>query len=220
MKNSDLARWSGATLMLGGILVAVSGAIHPLGETSAYYGNGLWLPSHLMGYFGLVLSLLGLIGLYVRHAEKAGRLGLLGLVLVFVGGVTFAGGLFWEEVVLGPVLAVKQPALIDSFKTPSSGILPGPVALASAVLGLSFFAGYVILGVALNRAAVLPRWVFWLLIASIIDIITLLLAGFGAVPVLVNTGITVLGLTLTGWGYAFWAEKPRALPALPGHEAS
>lgn len=75
MKNSDLARWSGVALMLGGILVAVSGAIHPLGETSVYYSSSLWLPSHLMGYFGLILSLLGLIGLYARHAEKVGRLG-------------------------------------------------------------------------------------------------------------------------------------------------
>lgn len=141
---------------------------------------------------------------------------MIGLILVFLGGVTFAGSLFWEEVVLGPVLAVTSPALIDSFKTPSSAILPAPVLLASAVLALSFFAGYVIFGTALDRAAVFPRWVFWLLITSIIDIITLLLAGFGAVPVLVNTGITLLGLTLAGWGYAFWSEEPRALPSLKG----
>ncbi len=218
MKTSDLIRWSGAALMLGGIFVAVNGVTHPLGETSPYYSNSLWVPSHLIGYAGLVLILFGLMGLYARHAEKAGRLGLLGFILVFVGGVTFAGGIFWIEVILGPPLAVNAPALLDSFKTSPSTLLPPALFLTFAGLSFLFFAGYIIFGVAMTRAAVLPRWVVWLVITSIIGI--LLFSGYGLVPVLVNIGIIVLGLSLVGWGYALRSEKPQAQFSVREHGAS
>src|SRR6266702_1348173 len=86
----DAIRWSGASLMLGGILLAVHSFTHPGGETARYTFDPLWVPSHVIGAVAYLLIPLGLIGLCARQSEKMGLLGLLGFVLTFVGGTLSA----------------------------------------------------------------------------------------------------------------------------------
>src|SRR5512138_3210082 len=107
MSSTKLIRWSGLSLLLGGVAFAVHLLTHPPGETAQYAFYPLWVPSHLIGGIASILILLGLVGLYVRQSEKVGLLGLIGFILAFVGWTLSAGALIFFSVVLIPFLAAQ-----------------------------------------------------------------------------------------------------------------
>ena len=86
MSSKKIVRWSGLSLMLGGVAFAVHLLTHPPGETAQYAFYPLWVPSHLIGGIASILILLGLAGFYARQSEKVGFLGLIGFLgfLVFL----------------------------------------------------------------------------------------------------------------------------------------
>jgi hypothetical protein len=53
---------------------------------------------------GTVLSLVGLVGLYICHSEAAGLLGLVGFLMSFSGNALVAGAV-WEATFVVPWLA-------------------------------------------------------------------------------------------------------------------
>jgi len=190
----SLARWSGLALVAGGFLSAISSLIHPLGETSTYVSSPLWVPAETIAYVALLLVLPGLIGLYALYWERLGRWGLVGIAMVFVGGSTVDGEVLTTSAVVRPYLAAHAPALNDLL------LSYGPVLLAEGLGLVLFLAGYLILEIAVVRAAVLPRWVLWLVVIIV-----------AAIPLAVGTAVTytlgiwgfvLLSLSFVGWGYA------------------
>lgn len=153
-------RWSGRCWMAAGVLILAELA-HPdaLGiGFAASSRQPLWPALHLAWVLAAVLTLFGLAGLMARYGAALGRLGVAGAVLV-VPGLVVAAGLFLAEAFVFPVLARENPALLDL-----DGALLGSPALrlAGGLAGL-WFIGLVLVGVAVERARVLPRFAGMLL---------------------------------------------------------
>ena len=209
MSSTKLIRWSGLSLVLGGIAFAVHLITHPPGETAEYAFYPLWVPSHLIGGIASVLILLGLVGLYARQSEKVGLPGLLGFMLAFVGWTLSAGALIFFSVVLIPFLAAQG---MDSFVDPEGPLFTSSAAqLAVGLSGLSLLLGMLVFAIATLRARVLPRWGAWLIILIVpLAVVVLVLVFFigtilqGILQTLVGV---LLGLGLAAWGWELWSEK-------------
>src|SRR5437879_11998011 len=93
MGVQNFAHWSGPTLMLGGLLLAIHYLTHPLGETPPFILASVWVPVHFIGAVAWVLVLLGSAGFDSQYSGKLGRLGSLGCLLAFIGGPSRPGEL-------------------------------------------------------------------------------------------------------------------------------
>ena len=147
-------RWSGAGLVLAGVLVLPVVGHPDIFETGFVEASrgAFWAPGHAAGLLVAVLSLLGLAGLAARHGERLGRLGAVGAVLT-VAGLVMTASLAALEAFAFPVLAEEAPALLDL-----DGPLLGSVTVrAAGGLALLWLVGLAVVGVAVERAGVLPR---------------------------------------------------------------
>ena len=221
MKTSNLIRWSGPALMIGGILGVVGLVIHPLSETASDVASSRWVPAHLLAFVSAIPLIFGLIGLYARQAEETGRLGLLGFALTLIGAISDGMELLWIEVIIFPFLVANDPALYDSLRSSSAYLV------ALALSFLLFFGGWITFGAAMVRAAVLPRWTVWLVVMAVIPAIFILglavlvlsgvatasgLSGSGSPTILIfNIVGIVLSLSFVGWGYALWSDKRQTM---------
>jgi hypothetical protein len=151
-----VVRWAGGCWIAVGVLLLAELA-HPdaLGiGFAASSGQALWPALHVAWVLAMILSRFGLAGLALLHGQAWGRLGTVGVVLA-VPGVVVAAGLFLTEAFLFPVLAQEDPGLLDL-----DGVLLGSTALrvAGGLVGL-WSLGLVLVGLAVERARVLPRGV-------------------------------------------------------------
>ena len=181
---SNLVRWSGLAAMAGGALYALFLFFHPPNEPSGM-DDVLWVPVHVVWLVSIVLVLLGLVGLYVRYADQTGSLGLAAFVVAFLGNTLLVAGSFIDAFVI-PVLALKFPVV---FEDP-----PVPLSIALSLTYLLFVLGYVLLGTAIVRSGVLPRWAGLMLAVG---------APLFAVGVATVQPLTVVGAVLFGVGWAW-----------------
>ncbi|TMI08279.1 hypothetical protein E6H34_05455 [Candidatus Bathyarchaeota archaeon] len=197
MALQTLARWSGPTLMLGGLLLAIHYLTHPLGETPQFIQSGIWAPAHFVGAVAWVLILLGSVGFYSQYSGKLGRLGLAGFLLAFVGGANRPGELLVVGTVIGPLIAAQAPSLLDP-----GGSLYGPLLLTVGLITLTYGLGFFLLAIATLRAAIVPhtaivpRLSLWMVILAVP-----LALGFFVMFVIGSIAGLIFSLGLTGWGY-------------------
>src|SRR5713226_2369899 len=164
MSTSNLIRWSGLALILGAAALAVHFITHPPGEPAQYVAYPLWAFSHWLAGIAWLLILFGLMGVYARQAEKVGLLGLIGFILAVLGIAVEAGGVIILGAILQPFIAAQQPGWLD---------LKGPLTTLPAfrltfnLMSLAVVAGFLLLGIATLRAAVLPRLGAWLVILAV-----------------------------------------------------
>jgi hypothetical protein len=147
-------RWAGGCWIAVGVLLLAELA-HPdalaigFAESSR---QSLWPALHVAWVLASILTLVGLAGLAARFGAALGRLGIAG-ILVAVPGLVVTAGLFLTEAFVFPVLAREDPGLLD---------IDGPL-LGSTTLRLTgglagmWFLGLVLVGLAVERARVLPR---------------------------------------------------------------
>jgi hypothetical protein len=149
-----VARWAGACWIAAGVLF-LSELVHPnaldigFAEASRQWA---WPALHVALVVAGILTVLGLAGLIATYGPRLGNLGLCGAVLA-VPGVVVAAGLFLAEAFLFPGIAREDPGLLDL-----EGPLLGSLGLrfTGALAGL-WFLGLVLVGLAVERARVLPR---------------------------------------------------------------
>ena len=204
MSSTTSYRLSGIALIIGAVLsiiyyvseVFINGPFpEALAGPVAVFGS-------LIGFIGSVFVLLGLPGIYARQAKSAGILGLLGFLFVWYV-ILFQGVLItFTSVTIVPML-VSDPATrhllaagpLASF-TPFS--IPSEVGQVLGVL---------LLAIATLRARVFPRWIPWLLIA------TLVLNAASYVPFFPNelgfVTVIISYLPLVGFGYALLSPGRR-----------
>ena len=147
-------RWAGGCWIAVGVLLLAELA-HPDALGIGFAASSLqplWPALHVAWVLATVATLFGLAGLIARHGPQLGRLGRLGAVLA-VPGLVVAAGLFLTEAFAFPVLAREDPALLE-LDRPFLGSLA--LRLTAGVAGL-WFLGLVLVGVAVERARLLPR---------------------------------------------------------------
>jgi hypothetical protein len=189
---AGIIRGSGVFAILAGASMVLAPFLHPESPQS-----GAWVPVHMLYFATLTVVLLVLVGIFVRQLQRAGWLGLAGFLLAFVG--TAMGLLEGREHLFSHDFGRGTP----------SGLWE--LILASFV----FSVGYLLLGVAVVRAGVLPRG------AGVLLAVGAPLVAF-APPIGVQA-VTIIGHTLFGaglaWvGYALFTgtEDPSAESPLSG----
>ena len=169
MSSSTSYRLSGIALLIGSVLSLAYYLIQGVfltGNDLATITGSLSLISSVIGFVGSVLVLFGLPGMYARQSKQAGIMGLLGFL--FLWYVTLYQG------VIIPFTSVTIISQINAHIVPQSlagalTMIPPPawtpfflVSLVGQVLGI------LLLAIAMLRAKVFPRWIAWLLIATLV----------------------------------------------------
>jgi hypothetical protein len=175
---------SGLLAIATGASVALSPFVHPESPQSA-----AWVPVHLVYFATLMGILLVLVGIFARQLQPAGRLGVAGFLTAFVG--TAMG-----------LLEGREHLFSHDFGQGT------PVGLWQLILtALVSTIGYVLLGVAIAKAGVLPRGAGVLLAIS-----GPMLAFSAPIGVLAVVGVVhaLFGAGLAWIGYALWAEREPA----------
>jgi hypothetical protein len=164
MTSTTSYRLSGIALLMGSALSAIGYilSVFASGNDLQSLISPLTLIFSLMTLLGSLLVLLGLPGMYTRQARRAGILGLLGFLLVWY--VTLFQG------ILIPFTTVTFiPLLAAHLVTPSLVTTPPPTWTPfSLVSMLGEVLGILLLAIATLRAKVFPRWIGWLLIATLV----------------------------------------------------
>jgi hypothetical protein len=208
MPSRILYRWSGGTLLVGGLLSLVSSIL----SAFLYPGNNTtpeqilstpWLLGEVILFIGILLISMGFPGCYLRQAGRAGGLGFAGFVLLWLG--LLLGGVSFSVVRLTifPYLAQSAPKLLAEGSMPVAAFLLliiGPVLLLTV--------GGILLGIATMRARVFPRWAgILLLLSGIISIITFVLPPSTVGDIIEPVGDGALFLALAWFGYALVAQE-------------
>ena len=197
----SVERWTGPLLLVGGAMYVVAEVIHPRGSTSLYVLEPLWVPAHIIEYLALTIILLGFVGWYSRFSTSLGRLGTVGFLLSFFGAAAGGGYILVSEVLLRPYMAASSPSLDDALSKNIAYIA------TTLIVSLTLAVGYLVLSVAVVRARVLPRWVFWLIVLQIIGLASL--SGLTITFAAALISVALFGLSIAGWGYAILSTRGR-----------
>jgi hypothetical protein len=201
MPSPRLIRLAAVALVLSAVTTLLGYAVHPAPELASLT-TSTWAISHLLLWVGALAGIAGVVGLSLRQREATASLGLIGGALAIAGLMALSGAYFYEALIV-PVLASEVPALMRAFPGEETwGTYRTAVALSGALLGV----GFLLLGIAMYRAAMLPRW------AAVLATIGAIGAGVGFLlprPVALLV-FAVLGVGLVGLGYGLWTSPTQS----------
>ena len=192
MSSNKVIQWSGPLLMLGGTLWVAWAIVHAL-QPLGCVADECSLPGRSMregSALGSILQIAAVLALAVgvwglmRRARTMGGFGRLGSI----GLIASAGGVV-TVVIAGLVQAIFYNG--DFWAMPYF-VIPAALALV---------AGFVLLGVAILRSGVLPRWV-----AALLIIATLAMLGMNEQNTWVLMAIP-FGVTWAVIGYVQWSGR-------------
>jgi hypothetical protein len=176
-----LIRRSGLLAVGAGAYMVVLPFLHPSDDVGVQ--SAAWVPVHLLYFAALAVMLLVLVGILARQLQRAGRLGVAGFLVALAGTAMML--LEGREHLFSPDFGVGTPL--------------GLWELISA--SLIFSIGYILLGIAIARARVLPRGAGILLAVG--GPIVAFSPPIGILAVLI-VGHALFGLGLAWSGYALW----------------
>ena len=215
MSSATLYRLSGIALLAGAVLSAIGYflSVFVPGNNLQSLISPLSLIFSFVTILGSMLVLLGLPGMYVRQARRAGILGLLGFLLLAY--VTLFQGIMipFTSVTFIPLLAAHQVAPQLMATPPPTWTPFSIVSMVGQVLGI------LLLAIATLRARVFPRWIGWLMIATlvlgVVSFVPFFPEALSSLPPIVGS------VAIAGFGYVlFWPERlDRTQPAPPSVEA-
>ena len=216
MTSRRLIQGTGLSALVAGLLFVIVQPIHPP-DTVASVTTGQWALVHYATLIMTVLFAVGISGIYLRQVEEAGWLGLAGVIALNLA-LIITGIMVFVEAFISPELAGRDPeyvaALLGMVSGTDTQIDLGALPLLWSVSGVLFPLGCLVVGIAIMRARILPRWaagVFAFGLPVAVVAVSLLpgdLHRLGAVPV---------GVGLAWLGYALWVDlrpKPSAADAV------
>jgi len=204
LQNNKI-RWGGAALMVNGLLFAMAQLVHPQDVDPNALLHPWWSPIHVLVAVAFAAGAFGVVQLGKAQADKSGRLGKIAVGIALFGAIMSAIASFVEVVLPSLVAAQPGPKSMTAMLDPSG---PVPWALPIFLLTLvGFLFGYILMGIAIMRAGVLPR------LAGLVLIISTL-AHFTPIHIVKATSGVVFGLTLIWLGFALWSgnRQPVASP--------
>jgi hypothetical protein len=206
---AQLIRWSGLVNIAAGIFFALETLLHPVRDIfnarTMIQQTVLGVPWNVVHTFAIlafVLSLFGLVGLYIRLFERVGWIGFTGFVLSFVG-LALGIGVVVPDAFLFPVFA-HHDSTAWLLMVPGILIPGGEFGVYLILSGIILVAGTILFCLAGIRARVLPVWgFFWLGVG-----ISLVTFGPLADNSLGLAGAVVGAIGYIWLGYALWSETP------------
>ncbi len=198
MSSTTLYRLSGISLLIGSLLLII-------GDIPDFFtGNDqtsvIFTASALIRLIGAMLIALGLPGMYARFAERVGVLGLIG----FTGTFFFILMAIASETIVAFIFPVLVAHGLLNGGPPPLGLLI--ISLADALLAL---VGGVLLGIAIIRAAISPRW------AGVVLIVGSLPFALGSALDLPITdgGLIIFAAGLVWLAVGMWSKQPTRVEA-------
>jgi hypothetical protein len=188
MSSSSLIRWSGLAAMLGGALWAAGAVLTASKPRGCIGAECAFRPMREFGALDAVVALLavllltvGVAGLVVlaRSVGRFGKMGKTGVVIGAVGAALIVIASLIQAVFFG-----------GDFPLMPFFVLPGLLAVV---------VGFVLLGVAILRARVLPRWA-----AAVLIVGALAMLGANEQTAWVLMSIP-LGIAWVTVGYLLWS---------------
>ena len=179
-----LVQQSGILAIATGVSMILVPFVHPENPQSA-----AWVPVHLLYFATLIGILLVLVGIFARQLQHAGRLGVAGFLTAFFGTAMM-------------LLEGREHLFSQDF---GQGTPEGLWELLATALVFSI--GYILVGIAVARAGVLPRG------AGILLALGGPIVAFSppiGVQAVIIIGHTLFGVGLAWSGYALWAEREPA----------
>jgi hypothetical protein len=196
---SNLIFVGGLALLLGGVIWAITSILHPNNFDPRATTSRYWKPALGGQAISYLLLVPGVVGLHLAQADTTGLLGLIGFVLaIFGAALTFATNL--NMTYLLPPLNTQQttPKTVTELVGPS-----GPLKWLSVLTCLyliTFLPGFILMGVAVVNAGLLPALAGWLLIIGMV--VSNVGAVFKPIFILRNIGGVVFGIGLAWLGLA------------------
>ena len=179
--HTGVIRGSGLLAVAGGASMVLAPVVHPESPQSA-----AWVPVHLAYFAALAVILLALVGIFARQLGRAGWPGLVGFLAAFFGTAMM-------------LLEGREHLFSHDFGQGT------PAGLWELILASFVFSvGYVLLGVAVARAGMLPRG------AGILLAVGGPLVAFAppiGIQAVIVIGYTLFGVGLAWAGYALFNEK-------------
>src|ERR687894_797227 len=228
MSAPNITRWIGIGLLglpLYGVLTFWS-SLNPQPDPSTQYEawarfvstNGYVLKHLFVSVLGIIFAMLGTfaLGAYLTRS-RAGRLGLWAMVIAFFGHA------LW--LTIGGVSTFASPAEGQAYLAGAEELKNPPTSLVDtlqlATIGVSIlllFVGNVLLGVAVWRSGILPKWSGGLWAAApvlmyIFGLVYALTIGAQATPPTVPAGAVLLAI---GGAWMAWSVLSRPSAAAVG----
>lgn len=207
-------RAAAISLLIGGLIAALSPFLEPAGNSASITQEPRWLPTLILFSLGNLLIGIGLIGLYLDQANQGGLPGLLVLIVAFTATIiavtiTMIEGFVYPGIARMP----GAPQLLSAFTAPD-----GPIPLVGylkPVMRAGFAPSYVLTGLLIIRSRRPSRAGGWALIAGSILSETVLLGP--SAYVFAVAGMVLFGLALAWLGVALW-NPPVSDPHAPRGE--
>ena len=200
--TQKLIRWSALAWLLSALTGIFSTFFAPSDFAQGALSSSLWTPTHAALVVSYMLFIFGLIGVHLSQADKAGWLGWTGFGLSFLSLIVLTAQLIVSAWIL-PALA----ALPEMPKTAAALLDPsGPLAAFSTVVYVVYIPtviGLILLGIAIMRAGVLPRWAGLLLIIGTLLDLAVLIGAPG--EWIVKAGDLIFDLGKLWIVYALWS---------------
>jgi hypothetical protein len=158
MFSEKIIRWSGLALALGGVIAALFWILHPE-ESMLLTDPAGYQREHVLDFVGLMLLIPGLIGLYARLVNRTGWLGLAGFLLTLLSLLVMMG-ISAVDMLIWPSIGQVQPDLILTVEgefNQSSGPFAATISLIVPFSMIGSL-GFILLGIAIWRSGLLPRW--------------------------------------------------------------
>ncbi len=159
--SARVIRWSGIAAVIAGLIFAIIQPIHPPDFLTSVT-TAAWATLMPFKVSMCLLFLLGITGIYARQVAESGPLGLAGYLLLTLSWWMQTAFVVAEAIML-PVLATAAPQFVESYMTLANGTTPSinigalPM-IYNLVIGIPYMLGSLVFGIAIFRAAVLPRW--------------------------------------------------------------
>jgi hypothetical protein len=207
-----LTRAGAWAFIAAGVIAGAALCFHPDEFVPGCLQSAAWKPVHLALLAAFLLSVPGVLAVHLSQMEKSGALGRWAFHLAFLGSIVSVALVVCEALALPAIDASRaRPEALMTLLDPA-GPLGGLGTLFFSVVPV-WILGYVLLGVAVVRAGVLPRRSGWLLIAAAVltAVPVHFLGGLGP-SVHVLSGLS-LGAAWTWLGYG-------ALTRTSAHQAS
>lgn len=120
-----------------------------------------WIPVNLVGLISVVLITLGFPAFWMKYHEKLKSPGIAGLIIASAGLILFTAIQYYETL-LWPAAAGYAPDLVRSGGELVSGNTPVVAGLLGS--GILLGTGYILFGVSVLKARVIPKIPVWLLL--------------------------------------------------------
>ena len=194
MRTQQLIRWSGLALLVAGILWVLS-IFHPPDTLDGMLAPA-WGPSHYVTAVASVFLVFGVVGLYAYQVAKVGWLGLIAFILTLAASAMLTSAELFGGA-LAPALAANPAtqSLVDPRQA-------GPFVIVNGVIAVLATVGNILLGIAIMRAGVVPRWAGLLIIIGYVFLVFGI--GLPALAIFSPVGIVLSGLGYAWSGYSIW----------------